>query len=67
MFFPLTLAVSGLERHLGETGSSIASRFFAECSTRVEQPGQCVTFFNCIYFICFGISLEYPTSNVILV
>ena len=41
MFFPLTLAVSGLERHLGETGSSIASRFLAECSSRVEQVDHC--------------------------
>ena len=41
MFFPLTLAVSGLERHLGENGSSIASRFSAECSSRVEQVEQC--------------------------
>ena len=41
MFFPLTLAVSGLERYLGETGSSIASRFLAECSSRVEQADQC--------------------------
>ena len=39
--FPLTLAVSGLERHLGETGSSIASRVFAGCSTGMEQVGQC--------------------------
>ena len=40
MFFQLTLAVSDLERHLGETGSSIASRVSAACSTGVEQVGQ---------------------------
>ena len=39
--FPLTLTVSGLELHLGETGSGIGSRSFAGCSTRVEQVGQC--------------------------
>ena len=40
MFFSLTLAVSGLERHLGETGSSMASRIVARCSTREEQVSQ---------------------------
>ena len=33
--------MSGLERHLEKTGSSIASRFSAECSSRVEQVDQC--------------------------
>ena len=37
MFVPLTLAVSGLERHLGETGSSIETRFFLGFSPRLEQ------------------------------
>ena len=39
---PLNLAVSGLERYLEKTGSSIASRFFAGYSARVEQVGQCL-------------------------
>ena len=33
--------MSGLERHLEETGSSIASRFLAGCNTGVEKVGQC--------------------------
>ena len=37
IFFPLTLAVSGLERHLAETRSSIETRFQAMCCPRLEQ------------------------------
>ena len=44
--FPLTLAVSGLERHLREIGSSIASRFPVFCCPRLEQRSQCVTVFH---------------------
>ena len=57
--FPIAFGRVGFERQLGETGSSIASRFFAGCSTRVEQPGQCVTFFI-VSILCV---FEYP-SNV---
>ena len=34
------MALSGLERHLEETGSSIASRFLAGFCAGVEQVGQ---------------------------
>ena len=59
MFFPLNLAVSGLERHLDETGSSIASRFSAGYSDCVEQVGQ---FLKChkIALLCEGWMNVFP-------
>ena len=36
-FFPLTLAASGLEHHLADTGSSIETRLLARGNLRLEQ------------------------------
>ena len=40
--FPFDLSVSHLERCLAETGSSIATRFFAEGSACMDQVSQCL-------------------------
>ena len=59
MFFLLTLAVSGLERHSEETGSSSASWFLAEFSARVEQVGQCLKFRK-LALLCEGWMNVFP-------
>ena len=63
MFFPLTVAVSGLERHQGETGSSIASRFHVFCCLRLEQPSQCAIMFifPCLYVFEYPSNIQSPT------
>jgi len=58
MFFPLTLAVSGLARSLAETGSSIETRFLAHCSPSVEQASHYFGLFVSLLYTCF----EYPSN-----